>query len=214
MIEPEPEWQNTIHAALLNHDKFTAFRDLCTEAIPHLERHLKHRFPNTPSDERYDVIVELLYSYQDKPEQFQPEKSSLFTYLRMAAEGDMLNLLAKVKRELQRTAYSLDDDEHEGVEDQLWDGNISVEEMIALKLRIQEIIPQLPLDDIEEAVLTLILAGEHTTSAFAEVMGLAQEEEVTQARRVKQMKDKLIKRLRRLQLRLRDDTIDDGGDPS
>lgn len=196
MTEPELRWQHEIHSALLQPEKQTAFWLLCTEAFPHLEEFLKNRYPQIPADDRHDVIIDLLDSYQAHPQQYQPEKASLFAYLRLAANGDMLNLLNKWEREQKYLGGSLDEDED--VADRLWDGNIGIEDQIEIKWTAETLIAKLQLDEVDSAALRLMIVGEQATASYADVLGLADADEVTQRREVKRMKDKLKKRLQRL----------------
>jgi hypothetical protein len=200
--EPEKEWQDRIHQRMLQLDA-TAFAELCQVALPHLTTFLERAFPQQRSHMRDTVAVDLLLSYQNRPEQYDPDKLSLFAYLRMAVKQDMLNAIDSRQRR-ERRLINFDQTAVE-----LW---LSRRNNICKDLRIDEwwekrtdssfedilIALRAELTPTDEQVLLLMLEGTRDSQPYAEVMGISHLEIGEQRREVKRAKDRLKKRLKRL----------------
>src|SRR5262249_45114869 len=122
-------------------------------------------------------------------------------YLRMAARGDVLNALQKVRRRANRQT-SLDAVELHGVA-----RNVTTEgthDPADIVTRGSEAPPGLlaaadaAFSPRERAVVELMLDGERRTPVYARLLELEHLSIADQAREVKRVKDRLDKRLRRL----------------
>ena len=141
--------------------------------------------------------------YVKAPEKYDPQQSSLFSFLKLAAKRDLLNALRKNKK--FQLARSL---EEEGVELSVISGNKPIrvsrhdqkESEIVTKIDSQErvrhifTVVQEPRD---RAVLKLMMDGERETSAFAIALGISHLSKREREHRVKQCKDRLIKYVKR-----------------
>jgi RNA polymerase sigma-70 factor (ECF subfamily) len=180
-----------------------AFAELCEVALPHLVAFLEARFPSQDSHLVETVVVDLLLDYYRRSDQYDPERLSLFAYFRMAAKYDMLNQISKLRlREARLTPL-----DNILVELQLSGRNTlqrgsDLAEWLGqyTDLTLREILMAVEgeLAPTEQEVLALMLEGQRDTSAFAQVMGIAHLDEADQRREVKRMKDRIMKRLRRL----------------
>lgn len=203
--DPPRDWQNLIYNRLHNDDP-TAFAELYEAAAPRLETYLISRFPNLPRDDLHDVIVDLFLALQERPEQYDPAKLSLFAYLRMAARRDALNRIERLKRQSPHSALSLDEWDEERVEDQDITRNILQEEddVFADSLRapgrftFEDVLVWLRLQPQEEEVLRLMVEGVRQTERYAQAIGLSESDPAAQQHEVKKMKDRLKKRVRRI----------------
>jgi len=185
-----------LHLRLLAGDK-TAPDDCVVCWLPELVRGLSAHNPSIAwRDEQiiYEAALRALLDYTMEPHKYDPARSSLRYYLRNAAQQDLKNELAREKTQ-GREAMSI-----HPVEFSLYDGNSFEDEAIekvdaeALMERVMEEIS----DPVDRLILSLVLQGERSTSAFAKVLGIEHLPEHEQRRIVKQNKDRISKRLERL----------------
>lgn len=149
------------------------------------------------------ATADALLSYIKDPTQFAPEKARsetpLFSYLAMAAHGDLLNLLVREKRQRGNRA-------EEPVEDLAEGGNIFVSKSPVLKLVVAEEVAdaeavvreaEVGLDDREKTALRLMIDGERCTEEFASVLGIEHLPKEEQEKIVYRFKDRMKHRLKR-----------------
>jgi RNA polymerase sigma-70 factor (ECF subfamily) len=150
------------------------------------------------------VAIDGLLRFYAEPEKYNPQKLSLAAYLRMAARGDMLNLLAKDQRREQHMV-ELENLSSE-LEQNFIEEHFALDEWLAqhTKLSRQELLAALDveLEVIDKEVLLLMLEGVRETHRYAQVMGIADQDEKVQRRAVKRAKDRLIKQLQRFGQRM------------
>jgi RNA polymerase sigma-70 factor (ECF subfamily) len=140
-----------------------------------------------------DFATDAILAYLRHPQKFEPKRASLFTYLAMISKGDALNWLqarSRDKKGLRRL-----------VELSVSERNI-VEEDFALGVDADQLLrkfgSQIIDDEADEAVLRLMLMGENDTDVYARALGLEAARREQKKTIVKQRRDKLEKRLRRL----------------
>ena len=181
----------------------TAQSDLICALLPllvdWLGRTVSHACPDLREQAAEDALLNLIKN----PDSFQPEKASLQTFLRMSAKGDVLNLMAREKNRtgkeisLNLVEQSPDAGKYLGREDDPSSALQAAEDRKRgwAKLAARGVLDGLSKEEL--SALELLLEGEKTTSAFAEVLGithLSMQEQRTQVNRVK---DKLKRRLQR-----------------
>lgn len=189
------KWQSKIHERLLAGD-VTAPAELAEGLIGPLLQRLTKKYPKLRDpDLLYDAVTDALMNYIKRPTQFDPVKRGLMGFLVMAAEGDLLNALAKDKRRRQKE-IPLED-----VELRVAAGNSEVEEGNSetepKRRKLREELPQIFGDPKDLALVELIIAGERATVAFVKVLELQHLPADQQRREVKRHKDRLKKRLER-----------------
>ncbi|MFQ5741084.1 MAG: RNA polymerase sigma factor [Acidobacteriota bacterium] len=190
---PAREWEKEIHARLLEGDP-TAPAELAEEWFELLITKLSNRCSHTCGRGLISQAVEdALIDYLKNPSQFDGEKLSLFGFLRMVADRDIRNELAKLRRRSKRERPI------EDVEHLVWDGNRGTEERLTQGIRARRIAEEVAqvLDEKELEVFELMVAGERRTSEFAEMLGLSKLPSPEQRREVKRWKDRIKKRLQR-----------------
>jgi len=201
IAEPPLSWQQQCHGRILQED-VTAFAELSEHALPHLTRFLQQQFPNQESHQIEITTIDTLMAYLALPDKYDPEKLSLFAYLRMAARGDMLNAIDKEMRR-ERRVQPIDDP---GLQDQLPSLDLLTEtgelnEWLETHTQLTrtELLRKLDedLDKTDKEMLLLMLDGVRDTSQFAEVLGLSHLPQDEQRAEVKRAKDRLQKRLQR-----------------
>ncbi len=192
----EREDDRALHARLLRRDP-TAPADLAQGHLAPLVAWLLDTFPHDDPALLETVAIDLILDLGQRPEQYDPGRSSLASYLRMAARGDRKNALESEHRrrrhhapledvELQAPArnrwWPVPLDPVEAVDDEDGDARVA-----ALRARFH---------GPEREVVDLILDGERRTEAFAAVLGLHDRPREEQMREVKRAKDRLKKRMK------------------
>ncbi|MCY4579975.1 MAG: hypothetical protein OXD31_13150 [Chloroflexi bacterium] len=184
-----------LHNRLLSHDP-VATEELFTIVAPELEKHLRAWFPGlavgVDPDIYLSAVYEALTDYFKNPSKYDPTRSGLMTYLRLACRRDMQNLLARESRHAAGR-ISL-----ESVEFSLSDGN-DVSERVADSLDSKRLVADLTrgMTSEERAVFSLMMEGERSTRVAAEAMNIGHLVYEEQAKRVKRVKDRIKKRMRR-----------------
>ncbi len=151
------------------------------------------------------AVTDVILDYAKRPQQYDPERLSLRGYLRMAVQGDLLNLLEKQTRERNHLKIiALDDVADEPEARNIWQEAEDREARLAVYLptdtsveafmrKLPEIIP----DAREREVIVLMAEGERDSACFAVVLGCEQLDVAAQRKLVKQVKDRIRLRLKR-----------------
>ncbi len=180
------DWYREIHERLLDSDP-TAPAELAEEVLDKIVRGLtfKYRYLRDRVI-RYDAATDALMSYIKNPKQFNPSKRGLLGYLQMAAEGDLRNILTRMKRKAQKEIFISD------VELALHGGNIKIgkgidESVITRQAheKVYRIIDDLFDDDKDKKIAALMLQGERSTKVFAKLLGVESNSIQEQRRIVK-----------------------------
>ena len=185
-----------LHERLLADDLLATY-DIFEVAAPILERFLKYKFPDLAPGVDPNIYVSAVYDaltdYFKSPDKYDPDKSGLMAYLRLASYRDMQNLLRKESRHA-KGRVSLEDVEHSHS-----DGNYDVLDEIADRIDVQRMKDELSegMSVVERKVFLLMVEGERSTRAAAEVMGIGHLTPQEQSREVKRAKDRIKKRLQR-----------------
>jgi RNA polymerase sigma-70 factor (ECF subfamily) len=195
-----------LHQRLLQGDP-TAPSEVILTYLEPLTRRLRQRFPDVKDDTIIqDAVTDALFQYVKSPGRFDLAKSSLSSYLTMAARGDLLNALARERRRAARQVPL------EAVAEAALPGNTlredeqpeaSSEEQMAASKLMHCVLQQVP-DLRDREILELMLAGERKTTRYAGLLEIEDRSEAEQRKIVKRHKDRLKKRLQRLGVRSRE----------
>lgn len=204
------DWYVAIHRRLAANDP-TASAELAEAVLGALVKTVERRVPHCrDSDLVFDAAEDALVDYMKNPGKFDPTKQSLRSYLSMAATRDLLNSVAKRQRRSAREKLVGDVElaAHAGNKE-LWvlaSPAPSAEQALFAE-ELWQMVEQSFTDPRDRRVLGLMLDGEHSTQPFAAILGIGQEPLATQRRAVKQRKDRILKRLKRLgdEIRERDE---------
>jgi len=138
------------------------------------------------------AVTDAVMSYFAHPERYNPEKSGLFTYLRLRSASNLLNLLAAEKShksvELE-TLNSVNETEGDDIEGSLIQREVNDRVM----QQIRQILP----DPVDQEVALLMISGIRDTSSFAEKLNIQHYDPDEQARIVKRQKDRIKVSLKR-----------------
>lgn len=164
--------------------------DFADAVLNPLVEYLRHT--NLTPDEHavQTAAEEAVMSVIRKPAVYDPTRSDLPGFLRMAARGDLKNILNRERRH-HRGQKSVELDERAGkcIESDAGDRPSFDDADVAAVLA--------ELTDAERAVLDLMRSGERATEAFAAVAGLGDLPREEQQAEVKRIRDRIVKRLQR-----------------
>ena len=186
-----------LHHRLIGGDP-TASADLFDLHLDSIVLYLEHVYPSLKRanpELLWDAATDALLNFCQKPTAFDPSRRSLEGYLKMAARGDLLNMVSKEKRRYSKIVPL------ESVELRLVDGNNNLEEQFLDRLELQTRLQQFNqvegLDQRDRRIIGLLQTGERRTKVFAEVLGISFLPAKEKQRLVKQHKDRLKAWLKR-----------------
>jgi hypothetical protein len=193
-VKVEREVQDRLHADVCAVDP-TAWSRAFTTLLDSLVDWLGFRWPDLRDSERlHDFAVDAIMSYLRTPDRYDPAQSSLLSYLRMDAHGDLLNDHDRLHRareaELQ-VGVEVADLQRKGATD---DYPSDREPPTMTLAQIREAFP----DERDRRAVLLLIAEERSTEAFAEVWDVANLPPDERFQAVKRNKDRVKARIRRL----------------
>lgn len=193
---PSEKWWKDIHERILGSDKI-APAELAEAVLALLERHLRMNHQKIRDEELIaDAAVDAVMTYVKEPAKFDPSKRSLLGYLKMAANGDLLNRLAKEGRRKDRSPGGTDPavelDESAGK--MLAGVRHAADEHID---PVSKTIVRLFTTERDRRIAHLIVEGERSTAKFAALLGIAGRPTDEQRAIVKKHKDRVKKVLQR-----------------
>lgn len=178
-----------------------ATADLCAAYLEPLLAWAEKPFPRVDLHLRTTAVHEALVGYLRRPHRYDPRKSDLAAYLRMAVRGDLKNLLRKEagRRDHEITWNSVEEGgepgNYLGKEDDPARMAERAEDAAEAERFFQAVTDGW--DDTERQVLLLMLDGERGTADFAAALGIAGAGSAEQAGEVKRLKDRVKGRLKR-----------------
>jgi hypothetical protein len=190
-----------LHRRLVDRDP-TAPDDFATAFLAPLIAWLSARNPTIDLQLVNDAAERALIAVIKNPHSYDPARGELEPYLRLSAQGDLRNLLAKEekhhhgRRSLEAVELSPQAGKYTGREDDPALALLIAEEIQELEAQIPESVRQ-GLSQEDARVLALMLRGEYRTEVFAEVLGILDRPPQEQRRLVKQVKDRLKARIKR-----------------
>lgn len=195
------DFDQQLHRRLLRGDP-TAASDVILAYLQPLFRRLRQRFPHIEDETLIqDAATDALFQYVQSPERFDPTKSSLFSYLMMAARGDLLNALARERKRATRQIPLKAVANSALARNTTIEENEVAEDPMIVSPRVQAILQHIS-DPVDRGLLEMMLAGERKTASYAQVLGITDQSEAEQRKIVKRHKDRLKKRLQRLWFKL------------
>lgn len=199
------QFEEQLHRRLLARDPI-ASEEVAQHFLEKVRSHLRFRAQAhgvTDGDLINDAAVDAVFDYIRRPEKFTSEKSSLRTYLNMAAERDLINAVQKDRRRRRGENLSAD------VELTLLRGNkesdigqIRREFADSLVSRFEEAQPAKIIQRVrpghDQQLVKMMMEGERRTSAYAKLLKITDLPVDEQRRIVKQHKDRLKQQLKRM----------------
>ena len=197
------ELGNRLHQRMLAGD-VTAFGEIAELMLPVITERLSKKFPNLEDPHLVDTaVVDALLNYQNNPLQYDQSKKRLDNYLYMSARGDLINLLKRYEKDNilipLPEIVELDDENSEykaRVPEIPSDANVESEVLNKLSPTWRNLRQLFP-EDIDQALLMLILDNIRETRHYADILGIADLPIKEQRKIVKQHKDRIKVKLRR-----------------
>jgi len=199
---PSTADEHALHQRLLAADP-VAPSDLAVAYLEYLGRYLRER---NPAIDDQTAAEDAIMALSKRPQSYDPARATLVAYLRLSAQGDLRNLLARERRHRSHQA-NLEAVELSGVAGkELGDGTYDPAVLVEARESVSEVVRQrlaIPagvlqgLTPGEITVLQLMAEGERRTPAYAEALGITDLPLAEQRHEVKRVKDRLQKRLER-----------------
>jgi DNA-directed RNA polymerase specialized sigma24 family protein len=185
-----------LHEQLLDGD-ITATARIAEAYFEEVRIRLEKNHASEHNDLVSSAVQDAFINYFSRPEQYQPDRLSLASYLYMSANGDFLNLLKQEKRYVEGIDESVeldaDDAEYQTeATDHEVENYIHTRESV-IWLKIKEILPS-PSD---QKLVELLLDGVRETEPYATILGITDRPTKEQRNIVKRHKDRLKKQLQR-----------------
>jgi RNA polymerase sigma-70 factor (ECF subfamily) len=182
-----------LHRRLLDGDDL-ATSELCDRILPIVTERLRNQFRREDDHVVQEAISQAFLAYIAAPTSFDPNRLSLSSYLGMAARGDLLNIVATLRRRQRVVELSFDDAEYmpsaEG------EGNIE-QALIDRESPLVQKVFELVTDEVDREIVRMMMDDVRKTSAYAAVLGIAHLPVREQAATVKRHKDRLKALIRR-----------------
>jgi RNA polymerase sigma-70 factor (ECF subfamily) len=194
------EWE--LHNAVLE-KKDIALSKLNTMYALQIVQILKYKYQAAAKrDEAYffEAVNEALRGYHKNPSTFNPEKYKLFTFLLVAADRDLRNILQREQKHLNRKDLPEDVE----LQENFWnttikphssaDDAIQIEEtMAAIHNFLESLFP----NERDITLVYMILAGERETESYSEVLEIENLTLSEQRAEVNRHKDRIKRMLER-----------------
>ena len=212
-IITDQNWQYEQHNLLLAGDP-VASAVIADRIYPIMIKHLEYKYPEISQDIIVSAATDAMINYLKRPEQYNPQKASLVGYLKMAANGDLKNIL---KSEKKRACKEILRDPLVNEKD-IVELHASSPELVAEKAFIdptaastpeielgakeqEEMLTQIFSNDVDQRLGLMVINGVRETSHYAEVLSVNSLPVTEQRILVKQHKDRIKKRLERAGLK-------------
>jgi hypothetical protein len=194
---PAESWQREIHERLV-HGDIVAPAEAAETLLAPLVRRLRGKHPGLADPQLVDqAVATALMSYFRQPAQFDPARATLFHFLLLAADRDLRNELAKLRRRREKeAAFAVELARQAGNEITEGCEAKSQAATVELSRRMSRMVSLFG-DTRDRAMARLILDGERSTAAYAALLGLHERPVEEQRREVKRHKDRIKQRWRR-----------------
>ncbi len=189
-----------LHARLVAGDP-VASAELAEIVLPEVAARLARRWPRARStDQVHDAIVEVFVQYVRSPTRYDPARSTLVGWLQMQAHADLTNDYRSPTRSFHQQRVTL-------IPSDAVANSPSVRKLGLVNTDTypseeeHEILDQVMAavaDPVDRQLLALIVDGDTSTAAAAEVLGICDRSVGEQQQLVKQNKDRVKAQVKRL----------------
>lgn len=193
--ENKKKW-GELHNRLISGDVIVS-AELAEFFMPLMICRLNRGFQNIDDPHLIETsVVDALMDYLTKPNQYDPNRGNLFSFLILKAKSDLLNYLRQNKKDqsflnLAEIVELEEDSSVYGVEliDDIDIETIVIDKLSPIWNRLLAIIP----DEKDQEIVKLMMNCVRETEIYAEVIGIQNLPDEVQFRIVKQNKDRLKK---------------------
>lgn len=196
---PTAEALLSIHQRLLAEDP-VAPAELAEMSIEHLAEELRIGNSRLRDESMaYDAATDAILEFAKFPHRYEPSRSGVWSFLKMAARRNLANLQQKENRQRGRISrfksVALHDPTRKKTEKSILASLAEAEEDGALRKELRA--KTVSFSPEEAAVFSLMSDGVRATEEYARVLGIDDRPRDEQKRVVKRVKDRLLKRLKR-----------------
>lgn len=194
-----------VHQRLLGGDP-TAPLDAAQLLLDPLVNRLRRRWPSQGYlSTCRDAATEVLVTYLQAPDRYDPKLSGLLSWLAMQANGDLTNDYKSPQRTFERSwtvESALTPEGQESNSSELGDRTPLVDAVPSLEVSsvLAAVAKAFPNKRDRELIWLMCVDGERSTDAAADVLGLMELPSAERAAVVKREKDRVMRRMRRLGL--------------
>lgn len=192
-----------LHSRLLKGDP-VAPSEVAEKFIKIVFDRVRIKYRQVDEDLVFDAVGDALLNYIEHPERYKPDQSKLFTYLIMSADGDLKNALEKIKKKNSKEISLNFIEQDKDGRNKLMEFILGLSvydtyffETLNEKQLMKTIFECFP-DPTDKKLLLLMIEGEKKTSIFARVLGAHNLTNEEQQKIVKQHKDRIKSKLKRL----------------
>ncbi len=200
---PSQEEALKLHRRLLSGDP-VATSQLAEAYLDALTAWLAANNPRLDPDDCATAAGDAIMNLAKQPSSYDPKRRTLWGYLRMSAQGDLLNLRQKEKRHRHDSldvCLGVEQSSNRGkyLADRVGapDEQAARNEELA-RLGQQEAAFRQDLSDVDARVWELLKQGEKRTAVFAQAMRIRHLSPAEQKKEVKRAQDRVKQRLKRL----------------
>jgi hypothetical protein len=190
-MTPSRAEQDALHDRLLKGDPTASARIFEALLEPLVDR-LEFKWPRLDRRDIEEQAADSLISYITSPHRYDPSRASLLTYLTLDADGDLKNAYRSPRRRREQLASDVEDPLFR--RNETTDAELFAEDDRALFARLRVAFPS----EADRQVIHLLLEGERSTAAYAEVLGIADLSPEERRAEVKRVKDRIKKKVGRL----------------
>ncbi len=196
------------HQRMLASDEQEVFEELASSLYHRLVYDVFQRIGNSsPSFNPHmveEAVGQALLDYNDEPERYDPERSTLRSYLGMMAHSHFRDARKKEQRYADhQVSFSLLSALE--MEQQLASSTEEVENAFVVKESLEQLNAAFT-DPIERRIVSLIVNRVRSRDPYVRVLNLQHLSEPEQRKEVKRVRERLVKRMRRLSLLPEGDT--------
>jgi RNA polymerase sigma-70 factor (ECF subfamily) len=188
-----------LHQRLLAGD-VTASGELCDLLVDRLESRLQRRWPLISADDIHDAVVDVVVAYLQDPSRYDPSRASLSGWLELQAHRDLVNVEQRGQRRFDRAVLRLVTDNAESspsASEQEAVDAVPVEVDLGVFARVRA---EFPNEIDRRLIYMMFVEGDRSTASAAKVLGIVDLTAEQQALEVKRHKDRISRRLRRIDL--------------
>lgn len=185
------------HCRILARNDPTAFATFAEGVYHSLVQRVQRRAgPHADAVLVEEMVGQALLDYHDAPERYDPNRTSLHSYLAIVAHGDVQNAQKK-ERSASHRLVSLS---NLTLQEQDIEDITASPEAIEGQMREQGLWDTIDTtfpDPLERQVVLLMLNNVRPTRPYARLLGLSELPQLEQRKRVYRIKERIAKRLRR-----------------
>ena len=177
----------------------TVFSEICTAHFARLIDKFRKKYRKMDQAIVCDKVTDVLLSLKDNPDQYDPEKKGLFSYLCMAIEGDLKNELDRTNRQRKKDSRLVEELKvfrNSDMSSSLYEKNLS--EKWADET-LNELFPR----ELDRKIAELILDRFRETERYAEILNITNLSVENQRVEVKKHKDRIKKVLERAKVKIK-----------